>query len=80
MTALMLQEIDELIEEFKSADDANFTLFTYAAELHTEVATLEERAKALERELVAAAAEDAAAAGDRAAAQTEVRLLHSMLS
>ena len=38
-----VQDIDELIEMFKAADDRNYTLFTYVNELNQEVAKLEEQ-------------------------------------
>jgi coiled-coil domain-containing protein 63/114 len=38
-----VQDIDELIEMFKAADDHNYTLFTYVNELNQEVAKLEEQ-------------------------------------
>lgn len=42
-----MQEIDELIEEFKTADDTNYTLFTYVNELHSEVAQLQDQVRSL---------------------------------
>jgi L-rhamnose mutarotase len=41
--AMHVQDIDELIEMFKAADDHNYTLFTYVNELNQEVAKLEEQ-------------------------------------
>jgi coiled-coil domain-containing protein 63/114 len=42
-----MQDIDELIEMFKAADDRNYTLFTYVNELNQEVAKLEEQVLAM---------------------------------
>lgn len=42
---LGVQDIDELIEMFKAADDRNYTLFTYVNELNQEVAKLEEQVR-----------------------------------
>lgn len=68
-----MQEIDELIERFKAADDRNYTLLAYVNELNQEVAKLEEQVRAIEREMESAQAAALSRAGARARAQHEVR-------
>lgn len=70
-----MQEIDELIERFKAADDRNYTLLAYVNELNQEVAKLEEQVRAIEREMESAQAAALSRAGARARAQHEVRSL-----
>lgn len=68
-----MQEIDELIEKFKTADDENYTLFTYVNELNQEIAKLEEQVKVIEGEIEAAQQQAVARESSRLKTQLEVR-------
>lgn len=71
-----MQEIDELIEKFKVADDQNYTLFTYVNELNQEIAKLEEQVKAIEGEIEEAQRQGVAFESCRRQTQQEARLSH----
>jgi coiled-coil domain-containing protein 63/114 len=68
-----VQEIDELIEKFKVADDENYTLFTYVIELNQEITKLEEQVKAIEEEIEEAQKQGVAFESCRRQSQQEVR-------
>lgn len=67
-----MQDIDELIEMFKAADDRNYTLFTYVNELNQEVAKLEDQVKAIHSEIDSVQQQDAARENERQLSQQEV--------
>jgi outer membrane murein-binding lipoprotein Lpp len=72
-----VQDIDELIEKFKAADDQNYTLFTYVNELNQEITKLEEQVKGIEAEIDAAQRQAVARASSRLKVQQEV--CHALL-
>lgn len=72
-----MQDIDELIEMFKAADDRNYTLFTYVNELNQEVAKLEEQVKAIHSEIDSVQQQDATRENERQRSQQEVLIYHS---
>lgn len=72
-----MQEIDALIDKFKSADDENYTLFTYVNELNQEVAALEEHVRAIEAEAAAAAATASTSSAARNSQRAVVRIRDS---
>jgi uncharacterized protein YdcH (DUF465 family) len=67
-----VQDIDELIEKFKTADDQNYTLFTYVNELNQEITKLEEQVKGIDSEIEAAQRQAVARASARLKVQQEV--------
>lgn len=69
-----VQDIDELIEMFKAADDRNYTLFTYVNELNQEVAKLEDQVKLIHSEIDSVQQQDAARENEHQRSQQEVLL------
>lgn len=46
-----IQDIDELVAAFNTAEDANYTLFNYVNEVNTEVETLEDNIAKVRKEI-----------------------------
>jgi prefoldin subunit 5 len=46
-----IQDIDELVAAFNTAEDANYTLFNYVNEVNAEVETLEDNISKVRQEI-----------------------------
>lgn len=73
-TATGIQDIDDLVETFITAEDQNFTLFNYVNELNEEIAKLEDQVKAIQMEIEDYKRQDVARENERLKVQQEVPL------